>query len=222
MKALTFYFFLTSLAIFTSCKKQTASTVIQPSAENSIELAPWPFKGSTEITYNVLLSIPAKNITNQPMLRVKNVSRDATHPDVVTVETKENGVLISVDQYRYENQMVLWTSFEDKVHHQAAVNFKTPVPIFSNKFKAGDQWGKADTFSLSVVDWVDVPLSKKSVKACKINVELTGAKNSFKRQLWYNAELGTVFESCKYYQDDSITRQETVTLMTISGGDVPH
>ena len=202
------------------CKKKPAST---PTTEAATVLktskAPWPITGAEQVVHQVSLSIAQRGIENLTVQRLRSVIHDPLDPMKVKVEMRENGKLVNIDHYQYKEERLYWTGFENSLNQQAAVEFKNPLPIFSPNFQGGERWGKQETMMISVVGWVDIPLSSGSVKACKILIECNQPERSFKRQLWYHPELGIVFEDSKYYDGNSIARHETATLMTLSGGD---
>lgn len=207
-----------ALALF-GCKEKTVPT---PQAETTsvvtVSKAPWPITGAEQVAHQVSISIPQRGIENLSVQRLRTVVHDQQEPMKVKVEMRENGKLVNIDHYQYKGERLYWTGFENTLHQQAAVVFKQPLPIFSPNFQGGERWGDPDKLMISVLGWVDVPLSSGAVKACKILIEFNQPEKSFKRQLWFHPELGIVFEDCKYYDDRSITRHETATLMSVSGG----
>lgn len=196
------------------CDKNEPTPV---SKEDLIEVAPsitpWPFAGATELQYSVSSQLPDHGITDMKHSRVLVVKRDPAHPHEVEIERRDKGKVTQIDRMRWENGMVEWIGFEDKIHEGKPVVFRQPIPLFSPNFKGGERWGKPESLMVSVIEWVDVPLSSGTVKACKIKIDFNGSEQGFQRQIWYHPTWGIVFEDAKYYRGDLISRHEQVTML---------
>lgn len=208
---------LVLLGSLTACKEKSAAAVEPPTEAVKTNKAPWPITGAEQVAYQVSVNIPARGVENLTMQRLRTVTRDSQDPMKAKVEVRENGRLMNTDFYQYKNERLYWTGFE--IASQPTVMFKNPLPIFSPNFQGGERWGKPEALMISVVGWVDVPLSSGAVKACKVLIEYNQPEKSFKRQLWFHPELGIVFEDANYYDDRSVTRHETATMMSVSGDD---
>lgn len=182
--------------------------------ESEVSAAPWPFSGAAEIQYSVSSQLPNQGITDMKHSRTLSVKRDPALPNEVRIERRDKGKVTQIDRVRWEKGMVQWMGFEDKIHEGKPVVFRQPIPLFSPNFKGGERWGKPESLMVSVIEWVDVPLSSGKVKACKIKIDFNSPEQGFQRQIWYHPSWGIVFEDAKYYRGELISRHEQVTLLS--------
>lgn len=197
--------------VCSSCKKSTDVAETQSPVNTAPAL--WPTNGMKLMIYDVVKTKYPTQDPPQRFERAKSIERDRNDPHQAAVLTTDDYQLVMTEYFSQVNDEVRWVGFASKNQPKSAID---PLVLFKSSFVGGEQAGEPGKLHLGVIGWEDVELTKRTVRACKMQLSLMlGNENTFsgfRRIIWMHDQLGVVKEEKALYRRGEMVEKESAQL----------